>query len=1191
MASPPPFAHLHVHSEYSVLDGACQIKPLVEKVGELGMEHIGLTDHGTMAGTVEMYQSARKAGIKPVLGMEAYVTADHGVKLGEDGKRSETTHLTLLAQSNTGWQNLLKLSSLGYLEGMYYKPRIDYEWMQQHSEGLIALSGCMASKTQQFILNGDTQGAAGEVDRLKQIFGADNVYVELQDNGVVDERSGLSQAAINDALIRIHKDLGLAPVITSDVHYLNHSDAKPHDALLCIQTKARLADEKRFRFSTDQFFLKSPEEMWSQFEPLGYPMDWMASSVEIAQRCDVELQLGVNLLPDYLDDEGSVVPDPDAYLRHLCGEGLRRRYGTITPALEQQLDFELETISKMGYSAYFLITWDWINFAKRQGIPVGPGRGSAAGAVVAYVLGITDIDPIEYGLLFERFLNPDRVSMPDIDTDVAVAGRETCIRYLTQKYGADKVAQINTFGRMAPKAALKDAARVMDLPVAIGERVSKLIPDGPNQTFDKAMREGADLRKAYDEDATVRSVVDLARPLEGMVRSFGIHAAAVVIGNQPLTNLVPLRGGEHGDEIVTQFAQNEVEALGLLKMDVLGLRNLDVLQKVVQFIHDSCGETIDISKIPLDDAATYEMIARGDNIGVFQLESDGMSSAARQIQPTKFGDIVAIVALFRPGPMEYIPTYARNKRNPESIKYADERLRPILEETYGITVYQEQYMRIAKDLAGFTPGQADDLRKGIAKKKRDILDRIKPMFLEGCESGGVDPKVAASMWEDAEKAGDYSFNKSHAVCYALISYQTAYLKAHYPSEFMGAVISSVMNTKDKVPYFVNSCKRMGIKVLPPDVNESMHDFRVMSDGALRFGLSAIKGVGEAAIDAIVASREADGRFESIFDFCRRVDRTQANKRVLEALIKGGAFDSTNATRRGMLEMLAQAMAIGQKVQEDSLSGQGDLFSMFADAEPAEDAGGANEAMAVDPVIPEIEFGLQEKLDLEKEATGLYMSGHPIDEWRDEIDARTTHLVGEVMRQGESYNRRQREDGIEPPREERGPRGERMDKRDKVRVGGLVKDYRSLVTKTGKPMAFFTLEGTDEESIRVVVFPSSFEAARERLQAERAAVIIDGRLEAKDGSIDLVLEQARSLSEAPKLTAVTVTAAESRLTEGAVMGELQRILRNYPGEASVDFRVLTTAGEKAMRLGPEWRVSIEPGLKNELRELLGPQSVA
>jgi DNA polymerase-3 subunit alpha len=1146
------------------------------------MAHVGLTDHGTMAGTLELYRKATKAGIRPVLGMEAYVTPDQSVRALEDGKRSETTHLTLLAEDNVGWQNLMALSSQACLEGMYYKPRTDYAQLEAKAKGLIALTGCMASKTQQLILGGDDKGALAEVDRLVQIFGKDQVYVEIQDNGVIDETSGLSQAAINEKLRRVAAELKLPSVITSDVHYLLQEHAKPHDALLCIQTKARISDEKRFRFSTDQFWFKTQEEMWRQFEPLGYPLEWFTNTVEIAERCNVELTLGENLLPPFDCPEGHTA---DSYLRELCEQGMIIRYGeNPSSEIRERLDFELGTIARMGYSAYFLITWDWINFARANDIPIGPGRGSAAGSIVAYTTWITDLDPLKYDLLFERFLNPDRISMPDIDTDVAQEGREACIRYLSEKYGFDRVAQISTFGRMQPKMAVKDAARVMDLPVQIGEQASKLIPDGPGQSFKKNMHDGSDLKKAYDSDPTIKSVIDMAMPLEGMVRNTGIHAAAVVISDRPLTDIVPLRAGDHGGQVITQFEQADVEALGLLKMDVLGLRNLDVLKKVRDFIKQSKGVDMKVDEIPLDDEPTFEMIARGDTTGVFQLESEGMQAAARQVKPTRFEDIIALVALYRPGPMEYIPTFAANKKDPARIKYADERLKPILEDTYGITCYQEQYMIIARSLAGFTPGQADELRKGIAKKLRAVLDKVKPMFLEGCAANGVDKKVAASLWEDAEKAGDYSFNKSHAACYGLIAYQTAWLKAHYPSEYMAALISTVMSTKDKVPYFVASAQRMGIKVLPPDVNESFHDFRVLPDSSIRFGLSAVKGVGHAAIDAIIEAR-AERPFDGVYDFCSRVSKEHANKRVVEALVKAGAFDSSGDPRRGMFEAIPSAMSLGAKALADAESGQFDLFGDVAE-HGAEDL---DELSQEFPEIPRGEWEFLEKLDFEKEATGLYMSGQPIDLWRDAIDARTIQSIGDVMAEGEEINQ-MIEDGWVPPKDTRRPDGSWTDHRTAVKVGGIVKDYRALVTKKGQPMAFFTLEGTDEQSVRVVVFPKVFEDVREKLQGERAVIILDARIEAKEGSVDLMAERVSTLEEAPELNAVSVRAPSHTFQDPHTVSELKRILKNYPGETEVTFRVQTAAGEQVMKLGPDWTVAIHPGLRAELRELLGPQAL-
>jgi DNA polymerase-3 subunit alpha len=1130
--SAPPFAHLHVHTEYSILDGACQVTPLVELAGNLGMQHIGITDHGTMAGTIEMYKKAKAAGIHPVLGMEAYVSQDHLAR-GENPAARQRTHLTLLARNDAGFRNLMKLSSTAAIEGYYYRPRIDYDLMSKHSEGIIALSGCMASQTQRYIAEGNTAAAREEVDRLSNIFGRENFYLEFQDGGIPEQKM------INEQLRAIQRDSGLDAVVTADVHYLTKDDAVPHDALLCIQTKAQIADEQRFRFSTQEFYLKSPEEMYSEFD--AYPSDWVARSVEIAERCQLDISLGTNLLPAFPTPDGKT---DDEYLRELCEEGMRRRYPNIDGDLETRLTFELETISKMGYSAYFLITWDWIIWAKDQGIAVGPGRGSAAGSMVAYVLGITDVDPIKYDLLFERFLNPDRVSMPDIDTDVSQAGRERCIQYLAERYGRDHVAQISTFGRMQPKAAVKDAARVMGYPAAVGDKVSKMIPDGPGMSFKNLLVKGQDLKKAYDSDETTRAIVDLALPLEGVVRNSSIHAAAVVIGDRPLTDIVPLRGGDHG-EVITQVAQDDVEALGLLKMDVLGLRNLDVLEKVVEFIEQSQGERIDVGEIPLDDVETLQMIASGENVGVFQLESPGMSGAARQIGPTKFEDIVALVAMYRPGPMIHIPTYAANKRNPGNVTYPDPRLESILAETYGINCYQEQYMKMARVLANFTPGEADDLRKGIAKKKRDVLDKLKEKFLVGCANNNVAATVAQKLWDDVERAGDYSFNKSHSVCYALISYQTAYLKCHYPAEYMAALISTVMHTKDRVPYYVSGARSMGINVQPPDVNESFSDFRVTEEG-IRFGLTAVKGVGREAVGAIVVGREQKP-YSSIWDFCERVDMGQLNKRVLEALIKAGALDSTGDTRKSMLEYMPQALAAGQKKQQDAAAGQFDLFGEMG-------MGGDDAVIEHQyPSLPKVEFEQRELLQLEREATGLYMSGHPLQEVADDIAERTDHKIAELEGQAD---------------------------RTVITVGGIVSSIRQLTTRKGDPMAFVQLEDLTG-SIRLVVLPNVYEQARERIQGDPAIVIVRAKVDRRDENLDLVADAIMRIEEAPKLNTITLTASESDVN-AELVSELRRIVKTYPGEANVDIVLRKATGEhQRVRFGQDWRVNPDSGFAAEI----------
>src|SRR5512134_311141 len=900
------FVHLHVHSEYSILDGACRIPELAARAAELEMPAVALTDHGSLAGAVELYREAGKQGVKPILGCEVYVADD---RLAQ---KKGYAHLTLLAESNEGYANLIKLASAGYLEGYYYKPRVDWELLASHAKGIVALSGCLSGRVAKALESGNRAEAEAEVARLADIFGRESVYLEIQDAGLE------VQKGINATLAEIAGTTGLPLVATGDVHYLRHEDARAHEALLCIQSGDTLANPKHWRFDTDQFYFKSPEEMAQDF--LDHP-EAVARTLEIAERCSVAIELGVIRLPHFPTPDGR---DAFDYLVELCEKGLEKRYGTVTPELQDRLRFELKTIREMGFADYFLIVWDFIRFAKTNGIGVGPGRGSAAGSIVAYALEITDIDPIKYDLLFERFLNPGRKTMPDIDIDFAVAGRDRVINYVKEKYGRDRVAQIITFGTMLARAAVRDAGRVLEIPYGQVDRVAKLIPEGPKVYLDDCLKPGAELKTAYDSDPQVREIVDLAKPLEGLVRNDSIHAAGVVIGDRPLTEYVPLQQKGADQEVVTQFGMWDVEALGLLKMDFLGLRNLDVIEKTYQLVGGLSNE-----KIPLDDRKTYEMLAKGDSMGVFQFESSGMREALRQVKPTEFEDLIALVALYRPGPMGYISTYAARKHGREPVSFPDPRLEQITGGTYAICIYQEQYMEIAKQLAGFAPAEAETLRKAIGKKIHSLMASLKDKFLEGCAENQVTLAVAQQLWKDMESSQDYSFNKAHAACYALIAYRTAWLKANHPREYMAALISSVMNTKDRVPFYVNACREMGIEVLPPDVNSSQTDFAVV-EGRIRFGLNAVKNVGETAAEAIVRGRAEGGPFASIWDFTERVDPQLVNKRALESLVKCGALDSSGASRMGMLAVLEQALAHGQKLAQDRLMGQASLFEGAVD---------------------------------------------------------------------------------------------------------------------------------------------------------------------------------------------------------------------------------------------------------------------
>ncbi|HWB55503.1 MAG TPA: DNA polymerase III subunit alpha [Gaiellaceae bacterium] len=1125
------FVHLHVHSEYSILDGACRIPELAARAAELEMPAVALTDHGSLAGAIELYREAGNAGVKPVLGCEVYVADDRRVQ------RKGYAHLTLLAESNEGYGNLIKLASAGFLEGYYYKPRVDWELLASHAKGIVALSGCLSGRVAKALENGNRPEAEAEVARLRDIFGQESVYLEIQDAGL-DVQKG-----INATLAEISQSTGLPLVATGDVHYLRHEDARAHEALLCIQSGDTLANPNHWRFDTDQFYFKSPAEMAQDFAD--YPHA-LRTTLEIAERCSVAIELGVIHLPRFPTPDGR---DAFDYLVELCEKGLQKRYSSVTPELQDRLRFELKTIKEMGFADYFLIVWDFIHFAKTNGIGVGPGRGSAAGSLVAYCLEITDIDPIKYDLLFERFLNPGRKSMPDIDIDFSVHGRDQVINYVTEKYGRDQVAQIITFGTMMARAAVRDAGRVLDVPYGTVDKVAKMIPEGPKVYLDDSLKPGAELKQAYDADEIVRQIVDLAKPLEGLVRQDSIHAAGVVIGDRPLTEYLPLQQKGADQELVTQFAMEDVEALGLLKMDFLGLRNLDVIDKAVELVGG-----IDITQLPLDDGKTYEMLARGESTGVFQFESSGMREALRLVRPTEFEDLIALVALYRPGPMAYIPVYAKRKAGQEAVSLPDPRLEPILGPTFGIILYQELAMEIAKQIAGFSPAEADDLRKAIGKKIHKLMASLKEKFLEGCAANGVTPAVAGQLWKDIESAQDYSFNKSHAACYALIAYRTAYLKANWPSEYMAALISSVMNTKDKVPFYVAACDEMGIEVLPPDVNVSAEDFRVV-EGKIRFGLNAVKNVGESAVRSILAAREEGGPFSSIWDFCERVDPQLVNKRALESLVKSGALDSTDATRRGMLEVLEDALSAGGRLHADRLAGQGSIFdSLEVEGEP--ENGGAHHHRP----IPLEEFEKRDLLALEKESLGLYVSEHPLDAVRDQLRRKTDCRVAEVER---------RRDG------------------EVVTVGGIVAAIKQLTTKKGDPMVFLRLDDLSG-SVEAVVFNSVYAAARELLEPDRV-LVLKGRIDHKEGETKLIAMELAPFEATADKGEVRLK-LDARKAPAGTIRELADVVRSFPGEAEVVLELETSVGPQTYAFGPGFRVRPEADFYAEVKALLGEAAI-
>ena len=1183
--SPSSCAHLHVHSEYSLLDGACRIEDLAKRAAEFGQPALGLTDHGVMNGAVELYKACRKHGVKPIIGCEIYLVEDHEARSPGRGERN---HLTLLASNDAGYRNLVKLSSAGFLEGLQRgKPTVDLAQVERHAEGVIALSGCLASRFCQRLLADRPGDARAHIDELLGIFGRENLYFEVQKNGLS------AQEKCNEGIVRIAREVGGSLVGTGDVHYLRREDYEHHTALLCVQTKSTIAAPK-LTFDTNEFYLRDSAEMAGAFAQ--WP-EAIASTLEIAERCEVELELGKQLIPSYQTPDGS--PERD-YLRAQVERGLRARYGDPPPAeAVERMEMELDVIDRMGFNAYFLIVWDFVRYAKESGIAVGPGRGSAAGSLVSYCLSITDVDPLRYDLLFERFLNPERVSMPDIDIDFSVRGRERVMRYVTEKYGRESVAQIVTFGKMFPRAATRDAARVLGFDYGTGDRLAKLIPDpimGRAPSFEDCMKTGQPLRKACDEEPVARQIIDVAQGLEGIVRNSSIHAAAVVIADRPLTDIVPLQladagtdeNGERVFRMVTQFSMKPIEEIGILKMDFLGLRNLDVIEDALDIIERSTGERPDWTQVPLDDTATYEMLARGDSTGVFQFESEGMREALKKVRPDEFNDLVALNALYRPGAMDQIPVYARGKHNPGAIVYPDERLRHILESSNGVILYQEQAMQISKELAGFSGAKADDLRKAIGKKNRAAMAALKPEFVDGCRASGTKAEVIEFLWQTNEKSADYSFNKSHAACYGLIAYRTAWLKANYPAEYMAALISSVMSTKDKVPFFVARCEEMGIEILPPDVNLSDHEFTVGAPssksmvGNIRFGLDAVKGVGYQAVEAIKRARAEGGEFTSLWDFCERVDGRAVNKKAIEALIKCGALGSTGATRKGMLAVLEQAQAKGQKLQQDAMIGQGSIFDLQEQpgAEATPPAGRFGGQMH--PQIPTDEYDQAELLAAEKEAIGLFVSAHPLKPLREALRARVDCTVAALA-----------------------------DRRDKdwVTVGGIITETKRIRTRNGDHMMFATLDDLGG-AVEMLVFGKALTEHADVLTPDRV-VIVKGRVDHKEADKTCLvvqgveefdpspeeIERARAQAQAAARSAraqsepVRLRVPAAALTR-ATIDELKQTIEDFPGAAEIWIELETSGGvTRRLRLGSEFRVQHTPTLRAELEQALAPYLAA
>jgi len=1040
----PGFVHLHVHTEYSLLDGACRINDLAARAAELHLPSLAITDHGVLYGTVPFYKACQKRRIKPIIGCEVYVAPR--TRFDREGKAdSNLRHLVLLAENDVGYRNLMGLVTDSNLEGFYYKPRVDRELVACYSEGLIGLSACLSGEIPALLLQGREQEARDLAGQYRDIFGAERFHLELQENGIEEQKG------VNATLIKMAGDIGLGLVATNDVHYTRREDAKTHDVLLCVQTNSTVDEPERLRFATDQFYLRTPEEMAELFRECP---EALAATGEIAARCNVELKFGEVVLPHFEVPAGMTA---DSYLRKLCYEKMPERYPGSQESVRQRLDYELRIIAEKNLSTYMLITWDIIRFAKDRGILVGPGRGSAPGSVILYLLGVTGLDPIELGIPFERFVNPERISMPDVDMDFEDERRDEVIRYIAEKYGSEHVAQVITFGSMGPRLAVRDAGRAMSIPIPDVDRVAKQI-DATRHIQD-SVDTNPDLKREYEESESVRRLIDTARGIEGLARHGGTHAAAVVISKEPLKRVVPLQRSTEGEGVTTQFDMVAVSDIGLLKMDVLGLRTLSVMKHALELIERGGGKKMDLESIPFDDAKTFELLSKGETAGVFQLESSGMRQVVTELKPDRLEDIIALVALYRPGPMAKIPDYIAGKHGTREITYLHPGLEPILKETHGVIVYQEQVMEIARQLAGFSMGSAETVLRAMRKKVHDAMATMKGEFIGGSERNGVKRQVAEDIWAQMAEFAGYGFNKAHAASYAINAYQTAYLKAHYPAEFMAAQLTSIMDDKDKVAVYVRECRRMGIEVLPPDVNASDAGFTV-ERGQIRFGLAAVKHVSKGAVELLEAERKAEGSFTDIHEMCSRLEPGKFSKLALESLARAGGLSSLNGSRAQQVAAVDQALEWGARVWRDRDAGQASLFG-------APDGNGSFQPPSP-PLPPVTEFSGSELLAMEKDRLGAYLSGHPLDAVKEQIATVASATVGEVVSgaiQGD------------------------------VILGGIVTSIRKRITRTGKMMAFFTMEDLSGV-IEATLLPEAYERCGGML-VEQTIVAVRGRPEADD----------------------------------------------------------------------------------------------
>ena len=1141
------FTHLHLHTKYSLLDGSGKIDEMIGQCKELGMDSIAITDHGVMYGVVDFYEEAKKQGVKPIIGCEVYVAGRSRFDK-EAGIDNMYYHLILLAENQQGYENLMRMVSDGFIEGFYYKPRVDMKLLEEYHEGIIALSACLGGNIPSEIMKGNLEGAKEVASQYNEIFGQGNFYLELQDHGYEE------QARVNQALIAMSREMNIPLVATNDVHYTYEDDVAAHDILLCIQTNKKVNDTDRMRYEGGQFFLKSPEQMENLF---GYVPEALENTQIIANRCQVDFEFGHYKLPVYDLPEGV---DKRIRLREICAEGLTHKYEEVTDELFQRLDYELDVINEMGFLDYFFITWDFIKYAKDHNIPVGPGRGSAAGSLVSYSLGITDIDPIKYNLLFERFLNPERVSMPDIDIDFCYERRQEVIDYVVEKYGEDKVAQIITFGTMAARAAIRDVGRALDMPYNDVDKVAKMIPQELKITIDKALNMNRELKDLYEDDEQVKYLIDMSRRLEGLPRHSSTHAAGVVICDRPVHDYVPLNLND--EAVTTQFPMTTLEHLGLLKMDFLGLRTLTVIQDAVDNVARSKGIKIDISRIDDHDDQVFDLIASGKTEGIFQLESEGMKNFMKELKPKSIEDVIAGISLYRPGPMEFIPAYIKGKNNPEEILYDCPELEPILKPTYGVIVYQEQVMQIVRQLAGYTYGRSDLVRRAMAKKKEEVMERERANFVYGneeegvlgCVNNGIDAKVANGIFDKMIDFAKYAFNKSHAAAYAIIAYQTAWLKAYYPVEFMAALITSVMFGGGKVAEYIYTLKGMDIELMAPDINEGYYNFSV-SGNKIRFGLAAVKNVGRNVIENMVVEREENGKYLSLTDFCQRMATRDLNKRVIENLIKAGAFDSLGGTRLQYMQNFKQVIDGVTHSKKFAIAGQMNLFDLGDDMEEGK----------MDDFPQVGEFPMDQLLVNEKEVLGVYLSGHPLEKYQDILSKSMSH---------KSLDFSPLEDG-----------SFKVFDGQEVSYGGIISTKTVKNTRNNQTMAFINVEDVFG-NVEVVVFPKDYEKSRHFLEEDQV-VVVKGRVstqEDQDGKI--ICRQIKKLED---LTVNTLYLQFETMDDyNQHIGQVSQILKEHSGKSQVVGYLKATNAKKAF--GRAYDVNLSESVLRTLKTILGDDNV-